>query len=97
MTMAHARESFAGRLPCSGEGKLLRFEGDKYFLKNREDGKEVRLHVEKATIKDAVGLTEGDNIIAEITDQNHVVVILTDQSQSTILRDRVIKDLNESR
>ena len=47
MTMTHARESFAGRLACSGEGKLLRNEGDNYFVKNREDGKEVRLHVDK--------------------------------------------------
>ena len=41
MTMTHARESFAGRLACSEEGKLLRNEGDNYFVKNREDGKEV--------------------------------------------------------
>ncbi len=51
MTMTHARESFAGRLACSGEGKLLRNEGDNYFVKNREDGKEVRVHAEKTTIK----------------------------------------------
>ena len=51
MTMTHARESFAGRLACGGEGKLLHIEGDNYFVKNREDGKEVRLHVDKTTIK----------------------------------------------
>lgn len=66
MTMTHARLSFAGRLACSGEGKLLRIEGANYFVKNREDGKEARLHVDKAMIKDAVGFTERDNIIAEI-------------------------------
>jgi hypothetical protein len=44
MTMTHARESIAGRLACSGKGKLLRFEGDNYFVKNREDGKEVRMN-----------------------------------------------------
>ena len=51
MTMPHARESSAGRLACSGEGKLLRNESDNYFVKNREDGKEVRVHVDKTAIK----------------------------------------------
>ena len=51
MTMTYARESFTGRLACSGEGKLLRTESDNYFVKNREDGKEVRLHVDKTAIK----------------------------------------------
>jgi hypothetical protein len=44
MTMMHARESFADRLACSGEGKLLRIEGANYFVKNREDGKDVRMN-----------------------------------------------------
>ncbi len=44
MTMTHARESFAGRLACSGEGKLLRIEGANYFVKNRVDGKDVRMN-----------------------------------------------------
>jgi hypothetical protein len=44
MTMTHARESFAGRLACSGEGKLLSIEGANYFRKNREDEKNVRVN-----------------------------------------------------
>lgn len=79
------------------KGKLMHIEGENYVVKNREDGKEVRLHVDKTTIKNAVGFTDGDNIIADVTPDNHVIVILTDQSQSTILRDKVIKDLKESR
>jgi hypothetical protein len=79
------------------KGKLMHIEGENYVVKNREDGKEVRLHVDKTTIKNAVGFTDGDNIIADVTPDNHVIVILTDQSQSTIQRDMVIKDLKESR
>lgn len=33
------------------KGKLVRIEGDNYIVKNREDGKELRLHVDKTTIK----------------------------------------------
>jgi hypothetical protein len=79
------------------KGKLLRIECENYVVKNRADGKEVRLHVDNTTIKNAVGFKDGDNITAEITDQNNVIIILTDQSASTILRDKVIKDLKESR
>ena len=64
MTMTHARESFAGRLACSGEDKLLRIEGDNYFVKNREDGKEVRLHVDKTMMINAVGIRAEDNVLA---------------------------------
>ena len=53
--------------------------------------------MDNTTIKNAVGFKDGDNIVAEITDQNHVIMILTDQSAATILRDKVIKDLKESR
>lgn len=75
------------------KGKLLRIEGENYYVKNRADGKELRLHVDKTTVKNAVGFSEGDNIVAEVTDGYHVIIILTDQSASTILRDELIKDL----
>jgi hypothetical protein len=75
------------------KGKLLRIEGENYFVKNREDGKELRLHVDNTTIKNAVGYIDGANIIADITDQNHAILILTDQSASTIRRDNILKDL----
>jgi hypothetical protein len=50
------------------KGKLLRIEGDNYIVKNREDGKEVSLHVDKTTIKNAVGFKDGDDkVIATIS------------------------------
>lgn len=64
MKMAHARESFAGRLVCRGEGTLLRIEGENSFVKNRGDGKEMRVHVDNTTIQNTVGFTEGDNIFS---------------------------------
>ena len=59
-------------------GKVLRIEGNTYFLKEREDGKETRLQVDKTTQTNVVGVTVGDNVMAKVNDQNHVELILTD-------------------
>ena len=59
-------------------GKVLRIEGNTYFLKEREDGKETRLQVDKTTQTNVVGVTVGDNVMAKVNDQNHVELIITD-------------------
>ena len=59
-------------------GKVLRIEGNTYFLKEREDGKETRLQVDKTTQMNVVGVTVGDNVMAKVNDQNHVELIITD-------------------
>ena len=59
-------------------GKVQRIEGSNYFLKDRKDGKEMRLEVDKTTQTNVVGVTIGDNVMAKVNDQNHVELILTD-------------------
>ena len=59
-------------------GNVLRIEGNNYFVKDREDGKEVRLQVDKTTQMNVVGVTAGDNVMAQVNDQNHVELIITD-------------------
>ena len=58
------------------EGKVLRIEGDHYVVKKRENGKEVRLRVDKNTQMSAVGIKTSDNVWATIDDQNHVKSML---------------------
>jgi len=60
-------------------GKLLRFEGNDCIVKNREDGEELRLYVDKTTKMNVVGVTVGDSVMAKVYDRNHVELILTDQ------------------
>jgi translation initiation factor IF-1 len=64
------------------KGEVLRVEGDNYFIKNGEDGKVVRLHVDKTTQKKSVQIAPGDNVEAKYNDQHHAISILTDQNQS---------------
>ncbi len=78
------------------KGKVLRIEGANYFVKNREDGKEVRLQIDQNTHMTAVGIKRGDNVMAKIDDQNRVESILTDQSAPMDQRDRALEEL-ESR
>ena len=59
-------------------GKVLRIEGNDYVVRNREDGKEMHLSVDKTTHMNVVGVTAGDNVMAKVGDQNHVELILTD-------------------
>jgi uncharacterized protein len=76
------------------KGKVQRIEGDNYFVKNREDGKEVRLHVDKTTQTDALGIMTGDNVRANVNDQNQVMSILTDQKNGpSVQRDKSLKEL----
>jgi hypothetical protein len=70
------------------KGKIARIEGDNYFVKKREDGQEVRLHVDKTTQMNAVGIIPGANILAKVDDENHVISILTDQSAETIQQEQ---------
>ena len=57
-------------------GKLLRIEGNQYIVRNREDGKEVRLYVDKTTTQlNPGGVTAGDNVMARVDDQNHIEII----------------------
>ena len=59
-------------------GNVLRIEGNNYVVKDREDGKELRLQVDKTTQMNVVGVTVGDNVMAKVDDQNHAELIITD-------------------
>ena len=61
------------------QGTVLRVEGPNYFIKTKEDGKEVRLHIDKHTQIKALGVNTGDHVIAKIDDQNHVESISMDR------------------
>jgi hypothetical protein len=62
------------------KGTVLRSEGPNYFVKNKEDGKEVRLRIDKNTQMNALGIVTGDNVIAKVDDQNHIESISTDEN-----------------
>ena len=64
------------------EGKVLRIEGQNYFVKKKQNGKEVRLRIDKNTQMSAVGVKTGDNVWATIDDQNHVKSMLLGPSAS---------------
>jgi hypothetical protein len=55
------------------QGEVLRVEGDNYFVKG-QDGKEVRLHIDKTTQK--IGsFQQGDRIEATVNNKNHALSI----------------------
>jgi hypothetical protein len=56
------------------EGKVLRVEGDTWFVKEA-DGKEVQLHIDPTTQMSERTLIPGDIIEARLDDQNHVLSI----------------------
>ena len=56
--------------------RLLRIEGHNYVVKDREDGKEIRLQVDKTTQMNVVGVTIGDDVMAKVDDQNHEELII---------------------
>ena len=64
------------------KGEVLRVEGDTYFIKNGENGKEVRLHVDKTTVKNFEKAVPGDNVDAKFNDQNHAISILSERNMS---------------
>jgi len=62
------------------KGTVLRTEGPNYFIKNREDGKEVRLRIDKNTQIKGLGIVTGDDVVAKLDDQNHVESISPDRN-----------------
>lgn len=62
------------------KGTVLRSEGPNYFVKNREDGKEVRLRIDKNTQIKGLGIVTGDHVVAKLDDQDHVEFISPDQN-----------------
>lgn len=65
------------------KGQVLRVEGDNYiFIKNEADGKVVRVHVDKTTVKSAAKVVPGDNVQVKFNDENHAISIMSDRSQS---------------
>ena len=62
------------------KGKVLRSEGPNYFVKNKEDGKEVRLRIDKNTQIKGLGIVTGDDVVVKLDDQNHVEFISPDRN-----------------
>ena len=58
------------------QGEVIRVEGTDCFIKS-QDGKEVRLHIDLATLK-ARNIEPGERIEAKVNDQNHVIAILSE-------------------
>lgn len=58
------------------QGEVIRVEGTDCFVKG-QDGKEVRLHIDLATLK-ARNIEPGERIEAKVNAQNHVIAILSE-------------------
>ena len=54
------------------KGTLMKTEGEYYWIKDN-DGKEVKIHVDKSTKMDKVG--PGDMVKAYITDKGHTTTL----------------------
>ncbi len=54
------------------KGTLLKIDGEYYVIKDN-DGKQVRVHVDKSTKLDKV--VEGDKVKAYVTDEGHVTTL----------------------
>jgi hypothetical protein len=54
------------------KGTLMKIDGEHYWIKDN-DGKEVRIHVDKSTKMDKV--VEGDHVKAYITDKGHTTTL----------------------
>lgn len=62
------------------KGEVVRVDGDNYFVKQHEDGKVVRMHVDRTTnTKSSMKAKPGDNIEAKVDGQGHAISFLTDQ------------------
>ena len=59
------------------QGEVLRVEGSTYFVKG-QDGKEVSLQTDQTT--DMPDITQGDQIEANMNDQNHALWIRSGKS-----------------
>jgi hypothetical protein len=60
--------------PITFQGEILSVEGDLYTIKAAA-GKEVQLHVDKATQKSGK-LKEGEQFDAEVTEEGHALSLL---------------------
>ena len=58
------------------EGKVVSIEGHNYVVKKKENGKEVRLRIDKNTQMSTVGIKTSDDVWAIIDDQNYVKTML---------------------
>jgi hypothetical protein len=56
----------------SVKGTLMKTEGEYYWIKD-EDGKEIKVHVDKSTKMDKVVV--GDMVKAYVTDQGHTTTL----------------------
>ena len=54
------------------KGTLMKIDGEFYWIKDN-DGKEVRIHVDKSTKMDKV--VEGDHVKAYITEKGHTTTL----------------------
>jgi hypothetical protein len=54
------------------KGTLMKIDGEYYWIKDN-DGKEVKIHVDKSTKLDKV--VEGDHVKAYITDKGHTTTL----------------------
>jgi hypothetical protein len=59
-------------------GKVLKIEGDNYVVRDREEGKEIRLQVDPTTKMNAAGVRTGDIAMAKVDHENHIEIILAD-------------------
>jgi translation initiation factor IF-1 len=67
-----------GGQPTGGKtitGEVVRVEGNECFVKG-QDGKEVRLHIDVATLK-AKNIEPGDRIVVKVNDQNHALSVFS--------------------
>ena len=73
MKEKEAKPSMGERLTKDAvKGTLLKIDGEYYVIKDN-DGKQVRVHVDKSTKLDKV--VEGDKVKAYVTDEGHVTTL----------------------
>ena len=73
MSEKEAKPSLGERImKDSVKGTLMKIDGEYYSIKDN-DGKQVRIHVDKSTKLDKV--MEGDKVKAYITDQGHTTTL----------------------
>jgi hypothetical protein len=73
MSEKEAKPSITERITKDAvKGTLMKIDGEFYWIKDN-DGKEVRIHVDKSTKLDKV--VEGDHVKAFITDKGHTTTL----------------------
>ena len=71
--LSYAATDMAAQATQTIKGDLLKIDGEFYVVKEM-DGKEVRLHVDKATTLDGA-IKVGDKVESQATEKNHAVSI----------------------